>query len=406
VPVSTTLGYLKGVLPEGSAAEWVAAVSRRAFALYLRRLLALRALQEAADSAADGAPAAAADVAAAAAAPPALAFAEQLANALVAHLGDGGGGGGGGGGDKRKGGGPPDVGLLADDMLGQLLAAFPALHHSRAVLQALLYQLQREEGDTGLGALASSGRGLVWERTQRFVRGAADVAPSIAEAMVQSFLGGDGLLCAPQDAGALSSAGGGAFGGAGGALKRGGGGGGAAARGAAAALAGAGPRAAAEREAAAGQAAVRRAADLLRVCGEARARRAARGAGGEGGAAGGAYQGTLALSRKLHYSGYVRGLISQALADLRPAGAGGGGGGGGGPASDGGGTEEAASADRQQAAAIKEVGHRRDAAGAQAGPAAGAPAASWPPCPRRLLPCSPPTNPQPNPGRPRPAGGV
>lgn len=45
-PISLTLGYLKGVLPDGIAAAWVAAVVRRAADLYIKRLLLLAAQQE------------------------------------------------------------------------------------------------------------------------------------------------------------------------------------------------------------------------------------------------------------------------------------------------------------------------------------------------------------------------
>jgi hypothetical protein len=40
-PVSVTLGYLQGVLPEGIASAWLVAIARRAFQLYVARLLAL-----------------------------------------------------------------------------------------------------------------------------------------------------------------------------------------------------------------------------------------------------------------------------------------------------------------------------------------------------------------------------
>jgi hypothetical protein len=365
-PVSTTLGYLKGVLPEGAASDWVAAIARRAFGLYLRRLLALHALQDAAT--AGGAPTKATrcgqSVAAAclgerplrsacgplkthpnahanpplslshpfrsspaaaraAAAPPALAYAEQLARALIAHLADGAAAPGGPDAPparrrgllrKRAGPAAPDLATIADGMIVKLLAAFPALLHSRRVHAALLAQLQREEGDTGLSALAASRRGAVWERTQAVVRAAADAAPATTEAIVHSFLGSggvmpDGVIGGPGGAGAGEASGTGARGGAAGAtLIPGKPRGLAGARGGAAALS----TAASERlEAAARQAALRRAADLLRICGDARAARG--GYADEVDGDGGAYQGTLALARKLHYSGYVRGLIAQAL---------------------------------------------------------------------------------------------
>lgn len=45
-PISVTLGYLKGVLPDGVAAAWVGAVVKRAAELYIKRLLLLAAQQE------------------------------------------------------------------------------------------------------------------------------------------------------------------------------------------------------------------------------------------------------------------------------------------------------------------------------------------------------------------------
>lgn len=54
--------------------------------------------------------------------------------------------------------------------------------------------------------------------------------------------------------------------------------------------------------ASASQAAFRRAADLLRICGAQRRKRLR--------LVDGAYEGTLALSRKLRYTGYIQGLMS------------------------------------------------------------------------------------------------
>lgn len=45
-PISVTLGYLKGVLPDGVAAAWVGAIVRQATQLYIKRLLQLAAQQE------------------------------------------------------------------------------------------------------------------------------------------------------------------------------------------------------------------------------------------------------------------------------------------------------------------------------------------------------------------------
>jgi hypothetical protein len=45
-PISVTLGYLKGVLPEGVAAAWLVAIVKRAARLYISRLLSLAERQE------------------------------------------------------------------------------------------------------------------------------------------------------------------------------------------------------------------------------------------------------------------------------------------------------------------------------------------------------------------------
>ena len=45
-PVSVTLGYLQGVLPEGVASAWLVAIARRAFQLYVARLQALHRTQD------------------------------------------------------------------------------------------------------------------------------------------------------------------------------------------------------------------------------------------------------------------------------------------------------------------------------------------------------------------------
>jgi hypothetical protein len=250
--------------------------------------------------------------------------------ALVAHLGEGpaaAAGAAGGGGDRKRGAAAPqELGPLADELLGRLLGSFPGLLHGRALLRALLAQLQREEGDASLRAPAAPGRGAVWARTRAVVRAAADIAPAAAEALVHSFLGGGGLVPATASPpGGLGAAGKGRAtllpalnaGGDAGAANTG-----------------------VAREAAAGQAALRRAADLLTICGAARAAGAA-GAGGTGvGVGGGSSEGTLALARKLHYSGFVRGLVSQALA-ARGA---------------GGGADEWEEPSERQATAVREVG--------------------------------------------------
>lgn len=83
------------------------------------------------------------------AAPPAsaLSYAEQLACALIANLG----GGPAAAPYTVEGSTTPGVAALADELLAQLLAAFPALYHSQACYCGLLVQLQQEEGDVPLG---------------------------------------------------------------------------------------------------------------------------------------------------------------------------------------------------------------------------------------------------------------
>ncbi|KAF8068220.1 PI4KA1 [Scenedesmus sp. PABB004] len=339
-PISVTLSYLKGVLPDGAAAAWVAAIVRRAAPLYTGRLLALAARQEQEEEDAGMADMVSPGVAPA----PALAYAEQLACALIANLG-----GGLGAGAATAGTSAPAVAALADELLVALLAAFPALLHSQPCYCALLAQLEQEEGDAAMGAVKATEQGRVWERTKAWVEAAAEVAPMTTEALLHSF-----LTCADSLPGSTpqltldgepTTPGGG--GGRGGGPSGGGGGGG-----------GAGTPGARQARGAA-TAAFRRAADLLQACGAAR-RRLQPGQVGDTG-----YEGALGLTRKLHYTGYVQGLMQgRASADAAAArgraggGGGGGGKGGGGPslhdlrdAHDPGGDARAASDDGSEASA-------------------------------------------------------
>lgn len=77
---------------------------------------------------------------------PALAYAEQLACALIANLA-----GGLGAATATEGTAAPAVAALANELLGMALASFPALYHSQACYYALLVQLQKEEGDVDMG---------------------------------------------------------------------------------------------------------------------------------------------------------------------------------------------------------------------------------------------------------------
>ncbi|WIA31067.1 hypothetical protein OEZ86_001095 [Tetradesmus obliquus] len=348
-PISVSLGYLKGVLPDGVAAAWIGVIVRRAAQLYMSRLLALAARQEqheefegAAGSSDPAAPPASA-----------LSYAEQLACALIANLG----GGPAAAPYTVEGSTTPGVAALADELLAQLLAAFPALYHSQACYCGLLVQLQQEEGDVPLGKVkpAHSGfawdrtkawvvaaaevkpahSGLAWDRTKAWVVAAAEVAPMTTEALLHSFLTsseslpgatppawlagqqqlelgalrgldsaaaestgdgvgtgfvGDGVM-AP-DALAATAAG-----------HMGGHLGGSAAGAAADGSSGLGMSGSGQARFAT-QAAFRRAADLLQACGAAR-RRQQLGYAGDG-----AYEGALGLTRKLHYTGYVQGLMN------------------------------------------------------------------------------------------------
>uniref|UniRef100_A0A383V936 1-phosphatidylinositol 4-kinase n=1 Tax=Tetradesmus obliquus TaxID=3088 RepID=A0A383V936_TETOB len=326
-PISVSLGYLKGVLPDGVAAAWIGVIVRRAAQLYMSRLLALAARQEqheefegAAGSSDPAAPPASA-----------LSYAEQLACALIANLG----GGPAAAPYTVEGSTTPGVAALADELLAQLLAAFPALYHSQACYCGLLVQLQQEEGDVPLGKVKPAHSGLAWDRTKAWVVAAAEVAPMTTEALLHSFLTsseslpgatppawlagqqqlelgalrgldsaaaestgddfgtvfvGDGVM-AP-DALAATAAG-----------HMGGHLGGSAAGAAADGSSGLGMSGSGQARFAT-QAAFRRAADLLQACGAAR-RRQQLGYAGDG-----AYEGALGLTRKLHYTGYVQGLMN------------------------------------------------------------------------------------------------
>lgn len=84
---------------------------------------------------------------------PALAYAEQLACALIASLG---GGPGPAAAAAPQDSLAPSVASLADELLEKLLQAFPALYHSQACYSGLLVQLQQEEGDVPLGQVCGS----------------------------------------------------------------------------------------------------------------------------------------------------------------------------------------------------------------------------------------------------------
>eukprot|EP00878_Enallax_costatus_P012821 GHUV01013388.1.p1 GENE.GHUV01013388.1~~GHUV01013388.1.p1 ORF type:complete len:2087 (+),score=705.77 GHUV01013388.1:215-6475(+) len=290
-PVSVTLGYLKGVLPDGTAAAWVGEIVKRAAQLYIARLLTLAARQEQEEedegcldsSYSRQTPA------------PALAYAEQLACALIANLG-----GGLGPGTVTEGTSAPVVAALADELLPVLLEAFPALLHSQLRYCALLVQLQREEGDIPMGQVQVAYRGLVWECTKSWVQAAAEVAPLTTEALLHSFLtssdalpgatppawladsGHEGLSAATALGGSPASSSTTSMG----------------------SLTTSPVQSSGRQARVATQAAFRRAADLLQLCAKAR-RQQEQGQVGDG-----AYEGALGLTRKLHYTGYVQGLMN------------------------------------------------------------------------------------------------
>lgn len=171
----------------------------------------------------------------------------------------------------------------------------------------------------------ASGVGIVWERTQAWVTAAAQLAPATTEALLHSFICSTAVVGSQTDAFLHTLSRSMSVGTAGGfsrsesplpngnlsALANGH----AAAsyqlqqrqhQAAAGALASPDsalfPNRSSREGFHASQAAFRRAADLLQICGAARTKQQAAGADG-------AYEGTLAFARKLHYSGAVAGLM-------------------------------------------------------------------------------------------------
>lgn len=146
-------------------------------------------------------------------------------------------------------------------------------------------------------------RGLVWERTKSWVQAAAEVAPMTTEALLHSFLtSSDSLPGATPpawlaDSGHDASSSAAAAGGMGGSTSS------SSLSLADGASAGGLIMSGGRQARVATQAAFRRAADLLQTCGAARRRQQMSQAGN------GAYEGALGLTRKLHYTGYVQGLM-------------------------------------------------------------------------------------------------
>lgn len=139
-------------------------------------------------------------------------------------------------------------------------------------------------------------RGVVWERTKSWIQAAAEVAPLTTEALLHSFLtSSDALPGATPPAWLANSGHEGlpavtALGGS-------------AANSSSAVSFGNPAQSGGKQARVATQAALRRAADLLQACAKAR-RQQQLGQGGEG-----AFEGALGLTRKLHYTGYVQGLM-------------------------------------------------------------------------------------------------
>eukprot|EP00878_Enallax_costatus_P027523 GHUV01029645.1.p1 GENE.GHUV01029645.1~~GHUV01029645.1.p1 ORF type:complete len:320 (+),score=107.13 GHUV01029645.1:530-1489(+) len=151
-----------------------------------------------------------------------------------------------------------------------------------------------------MGQVQVAYRGLVWECTKSWVQAAAEVAPLTTEALLHSFLtssdalpgatppawladsGHEGLSAATALGGSPASSSTTSMG----------------------SLTTSPVQSSGRQARVATQAAFRRAADLLQLCAKAR-RQQEQGQVGDG-----AYEGALGLTRKLHYTGYVQGLMN------------------------------------------------------------------------------------------------
>ncbi|KXZ46150.1 hypothetical protein GPECTOR_46g219 [Gonium pectorale] len=215
---------------------------------------------------------------------------EGLAVTLIRNLGGSGG---------HAEGRAPAATAVADRLLRRLLAGYSPLYWRHACVSALLSELEAEEGlDHPLSevhgmsnlstsavvsdAVAAGGGGAVWRWLRDWVRTAASAAPTRTEALLHQFLGQSSI--ASYTLGGDSPVGAGSLG--------------ASAPGASA------PAWASQR---AHVAALRRAADLLAICAQAR-----RGAAG-GAGAGVAADATMALCRKLFYAGAIAGVQHSGL---------------------------------------------------------------------------------------------
>eukprot|EP00879_Flechtneria_rotunda_P007045 GHRR01007395.1.p1 GENE.GHRR01007395.1~~GHRR01007395.1.p1 ORF type:complete len:1449 (+),score=535.85 GHRR01007395.1:542-4348(+) len=260
-----------------------------------------------------------------AAAAGALAYAEQLACALIANLNTGSGFAAVTEGSMAS---SPvlAVGKLANELLGKLVAAFPALYHSQACYCALLVQLQQEEGDVPMGKVRPPPQGLIWERTKAWIESAAAAAPMTTEALLHSFLTSSKSLPGATSPAWLAgeSIGGAEYAhdfaatstrGTRGLARRG-----SLTKGSRVAgqsskdvlpngVQGLGNK----QQHVATQAAFRRAADLLQACEAAKKRQQLWSVGD------GEYEGALGLTRKLHYTGYVQGLVNGCGSAAAPA---------------------------------------------------------------------------------------
>ncbi|KAG2496048.1 hypothetical protein HYH03_005968 [Edaphochlamys debaryana] len=210
---------------------------------------------------------------------------EGLAVTLIRHLAVAGG---------HEEGVAPQAAVVADRLLSALLREYSPLYWSHTCMAALLDELESEEGlDHPLSqgvpgsanlsrvaaAAAPGGGGRVWHWLHTWVYQAASSAPTRTEALLHQFLAESSISTNTLEPSISTGGGTGSL-----------------------AAAGGGAAAAAQVAQRAHAAALRRAADLLGVCAKARG-------GAVGGAgAGASADGTMALCRKMFFSGAIAGV--------------------------------------------------------------------------------------------------
>ncbi|KAK9812698.1 hypothetical protein WJX72_002251 [[Myrmecia] bisecta] len=163
VPIAPILAAQQLTLPKNWQAGWLAAITERAFELYCERLRGT-APQFAADD------------------PDTLTTCcEALAQVLIDNL------------TRRSGN--PDVARLANRLLLQLLAAFPSLYWSRAVLLALLDAVEADEDSNILAAPSAAPPSWSW--TQQLIKQGAKGAPGVTEALLHERVRDDPAPASP-----------------------------------------------------------------------------------------------------------------------------------------------------------------------------------------------------------------